>query len=164
MVTHERLTEVLDYDPLSGVFKWKQAVGKRVRVGDVAGSTVDGYIRIVLDKVKYRAHRLAWFYVNKVWPSGLLDHKDTNRSNNRIDNLRLATKSENNHNRRLNTNSTTGVKGVTYHKQSGKYVTLVQFKSVQYRFGSHDTIEAAEIAVRRGRETLHGDFVNHGVD
>lgn len=163
MVTHERLLEALDYSPVSGTFTWRIKPCNRVEAGSVAGSPIDGYIRIYLDGQGYRAHRLAWFYVKGVWPSGFIDHKDTNRSNNSWLNLREATRSQNNQNRNTNKNSLTGVKGVYQIASTGKYSATIQHNRVIYRLGSaFATIEEAQEAVRLKREELHKNFTNHG--
>lgn len=164
MVTHERLTEVLDYDPVTGIFTWKLAIGRRVRRGAVAGSFTNDYIRIVIDGKKYRANRLAWFYVKGEWPVEMIDHENGNTIDNRIDNLRAATRSQNNHNRRLNQNSTTGIKGVIYSEKTGQYTARVMRNKIEHRRGPFDSLSEATTAVKLLRESLHGDFVNHGVD
>lgn len=87
MLTVERLRELLDYDPETGVFRWKEP-RRKCRVGEVAGSLrKDGYVKIQVDGRFYQAHRLAWLCVYGVWPSAI-DHIDGNRANNAIANLR----------------------------------------------------------------------------
>lgn len=86
-LTRERLLEVLNYDPLTGVFTWKAKTAKGTKIGSVAGSIdPNGYIYINIDKVGYLAQRLAWLYVKGEWPR-LIRFQDRNRSNCRIDNL-----------------------------------------------------------------------------
>lgn len=95
-VSHQTLLDTLDYDPLTGEFRWKIATSRRVKVGAVAGSRAShGYTTIRLLGKLYYAHILAWFYVKGLWPTGLIDHRDTDRSNNRILNLRLSDHSSN---------------------------------------------------------------------
>ena len=96
-ISHEELIRVLAYDPLTGGFTWKIRPCYNVKAGSIAGA-IDpghGYRRIKYDGILYLAQRLAWFYVNKTWPDGEIDHEDRDRANNRIDNLRLATKGQN---------------------------------------------------------------------
>ncbi len=72
-LTVERLRALLDYDPLTGVFRWRVNRG-RVRAGAVAGHTKrDGYTEIIIDYRKRPAHTLAWFYVLGEYPN-MLDH------------------------------------------------------------------------------------------
>lgn len=162
MVTHERLREVLHYDPLTGLFTWKMQLGNRISVGSTAGSPIDGYIRIAIDGKVYRAHRLAWFYMTGVWPLALIDHKDTNRSNNVWENLREATRPQNNQNRAVHKNSLTGVKGVGFIESSGRYSANIKHNKIHYYLGTFATMSEATEAVRRQREKLHKDFSNHG--
>lgn len=88
-LTQERLKEMLDYDPATGVFIWK-GCGRGVRTGRRAGScdpTKRGYRYIKVDQEDHLAGRLAWFWVNGVWPR-LLRYQDGDVDNCAIDNLR----------------------------------------------------------------------------
>ncbi|UGO56005.1 putative HNH endonuclease [Escherichia phage JLBYU40] len=98
MITQDRLKELLDYDPLTGVFRWKVSRG-RVSKGSIAGTEVwvsDNYIRleIRIDGKRYKAHQLAFLYVYGYIPEEI-DHKDRNPLNNAIDNLLDSSKSRN---------------------------------------------------------------------
>ena len=91
LITQERAKYLFDYDFESGQLIWKNppAQAKNVKVGDVAGTDHgNGYLRIGADKRGYKAHRLIWLYVNGVHPSGVIDHIDHDKKNNRIENLR----------------------------------------------------------------------------
>lgn len=91
---HNRLLEQLKYDPLTGVFTWL-VTRNRITQGDVAGSvSKEGYRVIRIDGEHHKAHRLAWFYVHGSWPSGIIDHKDGNKDNNKIKNLRDTSQAE----------------------------------------------------------------------
>ena len=113
-LTAERLREVLDYGPDTGVFTWKIRTNSRVKVGDVAGALrPDGYIQISIDGRLHRAHRLAWLYVTGESPPDQIDHINGVRDDNRIANLRLATSAENKQNlRRAKSRNKTGFLGV----------------------------------------------------
>lgn len=116
-LTHSDLVRLLDYNPETGLFTWK---AKRcgTKHGSVAGS-IDpshGYRRIKIDGHLYLAHRLAWFYVCGEWPAHEIDHIDRARANNRIANLRPATRSENQCNKPRYSNNRTGAKGVHWHR------------------------------------------------
>lgn len=107
MLTQERLKEAFDYNEISGEFIWKIKAGSRGVIGAIAGSKRhDGYIIIRLDKDRYLAHRLAWFYIHGLWPSEFIDHINGNPSDNRIDNLRETSMSENMRNRSKQQNNT----------------------------------------------------------
>ena len=90
-----------------------------------------------------------------------IDHKDHNPLNNRRSNLRSATGSQNLHNHGPNKNNTTGVKGVSFDKARGKYVSKITVEGKHYRLGRFDTISEATAIVQRKREELVGEFTCH---
>lgn len=127
-------------------------------VGEIAGSIdSDGYIRIAVMKRRYPAHRLAWFYVHGEWPCGLLDHKDTIRHHNWIDNLRIATPSQNLANIKRARNNTSGFKGVTYGKKARKWYAQIR-RGKRYRLGPYETPQEAHAAYVTKATELYGEF------
>lgn len=101
-LTRERLSEVLEYDAIVGEFRWKKPTSPRMRVGSVAGTiNHDGYRVIAIDREHFRAGRLAWFYTHGRWPEPEIDHINRIRLDDRIDNLREATRSEQLRNRQV---------------------------------------------------------------
>jgi hypothetical protein len=116
ILTQARLSELLDYDPDTGVFVWKVSM-RGVAKGAVAGCLEKNrYIRISVDKTLYHAHRLAWFYVNGEWPSDVVDHINGNKSDNRIDNLQAVSQKVNVRKHKLFNTNTSGVSGVSLSK------------------------------------------------
>jgi hypothetical protein len=91
-----------------------------------------------------------------------IDHKDRNPLNNCRYNLRPATASQNGHNRGVQSDSTTGVKGVSFHKRAGKYTTRIKLHGKQHHLGYFDTLDEAKKVVRKKREELAGEFACHG--
>lgn len=83
ILSAKRLREILDYNPETGVFKWKVMLAHRRKPGDVAGNLSHGYIEIGIENRSYRAHHLAWLYIHGELPQVMIDHIDGNRSNNR---------------------------------------------------------------------------------
>src|SRR5258706_15140940 len=104
LIKHKRLLEVLTYDPETGQFF------KRDKVAGHLNSK--GYRRIFIDGRHYRAHRLAWFYMRRRWPRREVDHINGDRDCNKISNLRLATSSQNGHNKPPSKRNKSGFKGV----------------------------------------------------
>jgi len=161
MITLERLKQILDYDPESGEFVWKQRISIRVTIGEKAGHPlVNGYIGIGIDGKKYLAHRLAWFFVYGDWPKGLVDHINQDKADNRISNLRVCTKSDNAANSKKRKDNTSGYKGVCFNKKLGLWMARVQkdgrVVSTEY-FKSAS--EAAE-SYRRNAQKAFGEFAS----
>lgn len=101
---HEHLLNVLDYDPNTGIFTWKiekSTGGARIK-GKRAGSIYyKGYRYIKINKKRYRAGRLAFFYVHKRFPKNTIDHINRQRDDDRIENLREADFNIQNKNRKF---------------------------------------------------------------
>lgn len=153
-LTHERLRELLHYDPDLGWFMRK--VGRcRWREGEVAGAlNEDGYVVIKLDDVQHAAHRLAWLYMTGSWPSQHIDHIDGQRSNNAFINLRDVTKSINAQNmRKARIDSTSGFLGASRHKKG--WQAQLQVGGVLHYLGFYGTAEAAHAAYVAAKRRLH---------
>jgi hypothetical protein len=152
----ERLRELLDYDPETGVFRWKAVSSKnQVRVGDVAGCVeTNGYRRIRVYGRAYQAHRLAWLHVYGRWPVGEIDHINGAKDDNRISNLREATRSENLQNqRRATRGSKTGFLGV--YPSFGKFGAQIMLAGKTRHIGTFETAEQAHAAYVRAKRELH---------
>jgi hypothetical protein len=154
-----RLLEMVSYCPETGILRWK--IG---RPGASAGATIgckrsDGYIKICVDGVSLLAHRVAWAITHKEWPSGEIDHRNMNRSDNRLQNLRPATPSQNKANTRaFRSNKSSGLKGASFCKRSGKWLAQIQKDRKPYHLGVFDTAEGAHAAYKVAAERLFGEF------
>jgi len=100
-LSHNYLLEILEYFPDTGIFVWKVNRGKHGNSGKEAGckSSSTGRHSIRINKILYLRSRLAWFYVHGIWPENEIDHRNRNRNDDRIENLREATHQENMWNR-----------------------------------------------------------------
>lgn len=158
----ERLRDVLHYNKETGLFVWKKYINPRGKLGSQAGYINDGgYLLISIDNKRFRAHRLAWFYVYGEWPEYDIDHKNGIRSDNRIGNLRKSTRSQNLCNKKVSVKSKTGIKGVIWDKCNNAYRAQVELKGRKITRYVHSLSEAAEL-VKEMRDKLHGEFTNHG--
>jgi hypothetical protein len=159
-LTHEELTRLLDYDPETGVFRWKVVTSNRVTKGQVAGSNDGkGHLLIRLNGTKYAAHRLAWFYVHKVWPHPEIDHINRVKDDNRIANLREATRNQNNRNVGIKRHNKSGFKGVCRHSQAKhKYQAQILVNGKKIYLGLFDTPEDAHAAYVAASEEHHGEY------
>lgn len=159
LLSHETLTYLLDYDPATGIFRWKATTSNRVRVGDAAGSPDGkGHLMVSINGTKFGAHRLAWFYVHKVWPKDEIDHKNLTKDDNRIDNLREATHFQNVCNARKRRHNTTGFKGVTFHKAANKFMAQIRADGKYLYLGLFDTPEEAHAAYVAASKEHHGEY------
>lgn len=154
-LTADRLRELLDYCPDTGVFTWRVRAAKCVKVGDVAGRfDAYGYWRIQIDGRKHLAHRLAWLYTTGEFPPDQIDHINGDRSDNRIANLRAATDAENKHNRRKpNSNTTSGYLGVS--PRYGKFRAQIWLDGKGKHIGSFGSPEEAHAAYLKAKRELH---------
>jgi hypothetical protein len=151
-----KLHSLFDYK--DGVLTWKQGRKK----GRVAGSLKPtGYTVVEINNNNIMAHRLVWIMHNGSF-EGFIDHIDGNRSNNKIENLRLATVLQNSWNRKNNSNNRTGVKGVHQIKATNKYQARICIGNKRLVLGSFEDLELAELVVMEARDKYHGKFANHG--
>lgn len=160
-ILHSELLSQLNYDKSTGVFTWKK-VHAGVSFGRNAGSNRGGYIVICINRKKYYAHRLAWFYVNGVWPNDIIDHIDLNKSNNSISNLRECTPSQNNANALARRGNSSGLKGVTWVKKDQKWAAQIVVNRKTIFLGGYDCKDKALEAYRKAAIKYYGEFANFG--
>lgn len=159
-LTPKRVRELFDYNKSSGVLTWK--LGKRA--GKRAGFECDADMRdkskkrrrVWIDRRQYYEHVLIWIWVKGRWPVREIDHEDTDATNNRWKNLRLATSAQNKHNSRTNSRNTTGFKWVRAHHR-GKYQATVQIT-----LGVFSRPDVAHAAAARFVKKVHKQFFNPG--
>lgn len=154
MITAERLRELLDYDPLTGQFRWL-IQRQCVRAGSVAGSVGRrGYRTIGVERKTYRANRLAWFHFYGIWPTYEIDHINRVKDDNRIANLRDSTGGENSQNVvSPRSDNTSGYRGVTVSGNRWRAQIAVGGKNIH--LGQFDTPEEAARAYQVAKERLH---------
>jgi len=157
-LTAEWLRENLTYLPESGVFLWKKRGFGRT-MGKVLGcKTGLGYIHMKVDGVVHYAHRLAWLYVHGEWPKKMLDHIDSNKSNNTISNLREATAAQNAARRPTGQRWIAPSRGVFPHGTG--FVARIHFAGKRHYLGYFSTLEAAKAAYEAKAREIHGEFAH----
>jgi hypothetical protein len=158
----QEVTELLDYNSETGEFTWKKKVSRRVFKGDTAGVVgLVGYRYIGINNKRLLAHRIAWLITTEQWPRFDIDHINGERADNRICNLREASRSENCHNAKFRKTTQTGFKGV-YKNSTGRFYGRVCKNYKTHNTTCFDIAEEANQATQSLRILLHGDFVNHG--
>lgn len=158
-LTLARLKEVLSYDSSTGEFTRLDNIHRPDLAGNPAGSVgSDGYCSISVDGRRYKAHRLAWFYVHGRWPSALMDHRNLRRADNRIDNLREATSAQNISNSGPRNNNVCGFKGVVLAKHVGRWKARITVNRRAIHLGYFDTPEAAHAAYVAAAQVHFGEF------
>lgn len=159
--THARLKEVLHYDPVLGLFWWKErpVTTRHDRMfntkhsGQIAGTRSRGYAVIKVDGEDIHAHRLAWFYMTGQWPAEEIDHRNGRRLDNAFDNLREATRSQNGANR---SRQSEGLRGVS--KSGSKFRSRIKYEQTEEYLGTFDTEEEAHTAYAARAVQVFGEY------
>lgn len=154
-LTQERALSLLRYEPESGKVFWLRRNGKE------AGHETRGYLSIRVDQKDYMLHRVVWLMVYGAFPLGQIDHKDRDRSNNRITNLREATPAQQGQNQTTRANNTSGIKGVSFDLERDLWLVRIRDNGRRINLGRFAALAEAAEAYRVASEKLHGAFASH---
>ena len=163
----ELVRSLFDYDPHSGILRWREQPAKPRKwntryAGTIAGSAVKGYLQIQVPKPhNYYAHHIAWCHYYGYWPPDQVDHKDRQRANNRIDNLRMASHSDNGCNKGRQKNNISGAVGVSFNRLNGNWRVRINRNGRQVFDESFPTRSEAMAARAAAIAKFHGEFANH---
>lgn len=152
--TFEQIQDLLEFNPDTGGLTWRASRG-RVRAGTAAG-TLDarGYVMVQALGRKFQAHRLAWLLSTGAWPTGEIDHRDGNRANNRLDNLRDVSHLVNLQNqRKAHANSASGFLGVSASR--GRWLVQIRAAGKRLHIGRFDSPEEANAAYLDAKREIH---------
>jgi hypothetical protein len=170
LATAASVSAVVIYDPDTGTFTWlPRPVSARSARTDKAWNSrwagkpagymrPDGYVAITVGDVPYLAHRLAWLLTHGEWPAEDIDHRDRNRSNNAISNLRVASRTENLRNSSIRNDNTSGVRGVWKRADYDCWVAEIMVEGKKVGLGHFRTKEEAIQARETGERRLFGEF------
>lgn len=166
MLTQDRVKELLTYDPLTGVFRWK--VRRKLKAGSVAGCEFTDrqgkkYWSIGVNGKMFLAHRLAWLFTHGQFPPEQIDHIDGNGLNNRLGNLRVVSNIENQRNARKRVDNTSGVSGVIWDKRDQKWRAQIRVNRKNIYLGLF-TDKSEAISARKAAEIKYGFHANHGTE
>lgn len=146
-LTHARLCEVLDINPILGSATWKIRLSTRTRAGSNAGTLHSfGYQNIRIDGRIYKRHRLIWFFVNKQWPPDQIDHINGDRSDDRIDNLRESNHLYNCWNKSPNSCGKYNRRGITWSKDKKKWRVRISVNNKKIWIGYFQDFDSANEA------------------
>jgi hypothetical protein len=163
----DRLRELLSYDEETGFLTWNVLPAtSRSNIchnnkcgGKVAGTVgASGYIVIGIGKKYYLAHRIVWKLKTGIDPADIVDHEDTNRTNNRWTNLREASNGSNIQNSRIRKDNSSGVKGVHWDAAHKKWRAVLTTNGVSVRLGRFKTLEKATSVIEQARMRDHAEF------
>ncbi len=160
-ITHVDLLAALHYDPETGIWTRLQASPPN-RIGARADKSAGhNYRRISVKGKRYFAHRLAWFYMTGVWPIIDVDHKDTDKQNNKWNNYRLATRQQNIANKKRSRVNKSGVKGVYWNKGAKCWTVQVGLNGKSTHVGHFKDLELARLTYNNKVKELFGEFARH---
>lgn len=155
ILTHGILLRTLHYDSKTGEFTWKIDRNHNSLAGTTAGYfRPDGYISICIFGKIYLAHRLAWFYVHKVWPK-FIDHINKNKSDNRIENLNEVSSCQNAMNRQPRRDNKHGITGVSFNSQFVKWKATITVNKISKFLGQYENFDDAVCARLAGEQCLN---------
>jgi hypothetical protein len=159
MISQARARELLDYEPATGVFRWRvnrRSYLSKARIGAIAGAPrYDGYVELRIDGELIHAHRLAFLWMEGTLPPEV-DHINGDKTDQRWGNLRIATHGQNGTHKGPNKNNKLGVKGVRVMKK--KYEARIWRDGRQVVLGYFSTVEEASECYRMASLKQHGEF------
>ena len=159
-MTQDEALHLFEY--CDGHLYWRVKPCRRDPIGMKAGYTnVKGYTTLCYKRKRYYAHRIVYLMHYGVLPFEV-DHIDGNKVNNRIENLRACTHSQNGYNRTAQTNNKSGVKNVSWSPIRKKWIVFAKIKGKNTNFGGYEDFELAELVATEMRNKYHGAFANHG--
>jgi HNH endonuclease/AP2 domain len=161
MITQEIAHQLFEYR--DGELYWKVKPCRRDPIGTKAGhfDSARGYTSINYKKKRYYLHRIIFLMQHGFLPAEV-DHIDGNKANNKIENLRVCSHSENGFNKAAQSNSKSGVKNVSWSKVRNKWIVFIKSNNKQKNIGGFDDLELAELVAVMAREKYHGAYANHG--
>ena len=156
----EYLQTILEYNPINGAFTWKKNKGCIQKHDKNAGcKTHKNYIYLTIDGESYGAHRIAWYMMTGNDPlDDTVDHRNLNKKDNRFCNLRLATQNNQQHNRSIFCNNTSGYKGVSWCKRTKKWQTSIMINNKRKHLGYYISPIRAAFVYRNAAKELHKEF------
>jgi hypothetical protein len=156
----QTLKEFFNYK--DGQLYWKKSTNTKIKIGSMAGALDSkGYKTVQVNKKTIKVHR-AIFLMNYGYLPTQIDHVNGIKDDNRIENLREATTSNNCLNQKLRKTNTSKIKNVSWHKKHQKWYVQLQILGKPKHIGCFDNLELAELVAIEARNKHHKEFANHG--
>jgi citrate synthase len=161
-VSVDTLRDYLSYNEETDQVVWKKKASRGTVVGKPAGCLrYDGYSIIRLFGKNLYLHRIVWALKTGNWPDRQVDHINKNRQDNSFKNLRLATRQENQRNKRSAKNTSSKYLGVCYHVRNKRWqAQAIGEKSKNVYLGTFDTEEEAALAYNDYAKEFYGEFAS----
>lgn len=157
-ISQDTVRQLFNYDEITGVLTWKVNKSDKAKIGVIAGHIHPfGYRWIRINNKRFTAHRVAWIYVyGEIQDHIQIDHINGNRADNRLVNLRLATRSENACNiQKARSHNKLGILGVHFRKDNKKFRAVIKVNGKIKNLGQFDTAEEAGEAYLKAKRELH---------
>ena len=157
-LTKDYLNYLFDYK--NGELFWKNKPSKfaNIKIGQIAGCVgKENYKYVAFNKIRKPIHSIIYCMFFGKFPK-IIDHIDGNQTNNKIENLREVTHSQNMLNQKLYKNSKTGYKNITFQKQNKKFVVRIVVNEKRKSFGSYNDIDYAKFVAEAMRHKYHGEY------
>lgn len=162
LILREKIMAVLEYNPLTGMFRWKKRSNTRCAEGWFEGSKCSaGYTQVCVFGNHLTGHQVAWLIYHGTVPKHEIDHENRNRSDNRILNLRDIPHGKNNKNNKMSRSNTSGHTGVYFSKNENKWNAAIHVDYRKINLGRFNT-KAEAISARKAAELKYGFSTNHG--
>lgn len=153
---YEKAKELLSYNDITGEFCWKASRG-RVKSGDIAGTlSGKGYLQVSILGKRLYLHRVAWYFVHGEEPAETIDHINRNKTDNRVSNLRKASKAENNKNVIFRSDNSSGHRGVRF--KNGRWISFIQIDGKPRYLGSFSSLKEASEEYATAAKRIYGNF------
>jgi len=161
MITQQEVKSLFNYNPHTGILTNKIKRGSNGFKGAHVGSNCKEYLVTTINRKRYKVHRVIYLFIYGYIPQ-IVDHKDGNKQNNKIENLRPATPSENQRNKGISRNNTSGVKGVTWYKNCKLWRAQIRVNGKRIHLGYFKSIDRASVIMEEARKVHHKEFANNG--